>query len=228
MIKVYIHQPDFIPPLNFFLRVKKSNVFVILDDVQINRSGWTNRDLIKTKDGTKKITVPIEYIKRENAYIKDIKLHNKNEWKKKLLNQVYENYKDSKFFKENIKILELGFDKKFEKLIDLNLYFIQKYLKILDIRTKIIYSSELNIKTFKSDKMLDICCHLGATEYITGVASMIYLNKEKFQKKNIQINCDIEVKKKYNQIGEKFIPNLSIIDYMFNCCNGKTSNFLND
>ena len=45
--KVFIHQPDFAPWITFFKRIAFSNIFVVLDDVQFNRRGWTNRDYIK-------------------------------------------------------------------------------------------------------------------------------------------------------------------------------------
>ena len=228
MKKIYIHQPDFIPPLNFFLRAKRSDIFVILDDVLLNRSGWTNRDLIRTKSGIKKLTVPIQYIERDKAFIKSVKISNEKSWNKKILNQIHENYKDSKFYNQNMQILKSGFDKKFEKIIDLNLYFIKVYFKIFDIKTKLIFSSKLNIKSSKSNKILDICKLLQATEYITGEGSKNYLINETFESNKIKINYNISLKKSYNQIGEKFISNLSAIDYLFNCCNGKSSNFLNE
>ena len=69
MSKVFIHQPDFCPWLNFFMRAKHSDYFVVLDNVQFNRRGWFNRDIIKTKSGAYKITIPIKKEPRDSLLI---------------------------------------------------------------------------------------------------------------------------------------------------------------
>ena len=76
MSKVFIHQPDFCPWINFFLRAKYSDYYVILDDIQFNRRGWFNRDLIKTKNGILKITIPVKKEPREISIIKNVKISN--------------------------------------------------------------------------------------------------------------------------------------------------------
>jgi len=44
--KVLIHQPEYIPWVNFFLRLKNCDIFVILDDVQFSRRSFQNRNVI--------------------------------------------------------------------------------------------------------------------------------------------------------------------------------------
>lgn len=57
---VTIHQPDFLPWRGFFDRWGKSDLYIVLDDVQFLRRGWHHRDKIKTKDGVKWLTVPVK------------------------------------------------------------------------------------------------------------------------------------------------------------------------
>lgn len=228
MTIVYIHQPDFIPSLNFFLRAKKSDIFVILDDVLLNRNGWTNRDIIKTRHGIKKITVPIKYIERHNAIIKNVKISYEHNWIKKNLSILEENYKESKFFNSNIKLINSGLNKRFTYIIDLNIYFIKKIFKIFSIKTKIIYASELKIPSTKSQKILDICKVFNAKEYITGLGSKNYLDEDSFKKSKISLNYSIYFKKNYKQIGDNFVNGLSVIDYLFNCYDGKQAKILNE
>ena len=60
-----IHQPDFLPHINFFIKAKKSMQLVILDDVQFLRRGWTHRDQILTKNGVEWITIPVKKTSRD-------------------------------------------------------------------------------------------------------------------------------------------------------------------
>ena len=50
MTVVAIHQPCYIPWLPFFEKIKKSDIFVFLDDVQYQKNGWQNRNKIRTND----------------------------------------------------------------------------------------------------------------------------------------------------------------------------------
>ena len=59
------------------------------------------------------------------------------------------------------------YDKKFELLIDLNITIIEFIKKEFNIKTKIYFSSELDISN-SPDKILDICKQLNADKYISG------------------------------------------------------------
>ena len=55
---VVIHQPDFAPYIGFFQRLINAELIIILDNVQFvhSNNGWTHRDKIRTKEGSKWIT----------------------------------------------------------------------------------------------------------------------------------------------------------------------------
>ena len=66
-MKVAIHQPNFCPYPGFFHKMMSSDIFVLMDDVQLEFD-ITNRNKIITKDGDwTRITIPIK---------KNQKLHN--------------------------------------------------------------------------------------------------------------------------------------------------------
>ena len=56
---VSIHQPDFIPWLGFFDKIRLSDLFIIGDNVQFRKKGWTNRNQIKTANGASWLTIPV-------------------------------------------------------------------------------------------------------------------------------------------------------------------------
>lgn len=221
MSKVFIHQPDFCPWLNFFMRAKHSDYFVVLDNVQFNRRGWFNRDIIKTKSGAYKITIPIKKEPRDSLLIKNVKFSNYDDWKKVFFKTLEVNYSKSKFFHENILILNNLFNEDFVYLIDLNIKLINYFFSIFSIKTKLIFSSELRLSSYKNKLIVDICNKLNCKEYITGKGSDDYLDLDEFKKNNISLNQNVNFNDKYLQINGTFMKDLSVLDFYFNCYDKK-------
>ena len=55
------HQPNYLPWLGFFDKMRRSDIFIIEDDVQYGHNGFVNRNRIKTQHGAKWLTVPVEH-----------------------------------------------------------------------------------------------------------------------------------------------------------------------
>ena len=58
--KVLITQSNYIPWKGFFDNLNIVDVFVVYDDMQYTKRDWRNRNIIKTPNGLKWITIPIE------------------------------------------------------------------------------------------------------------------------------------------------------------------------
>ena len=87
----------------------------------------------------------------------------------------------------------------------------------LDVKTKIIFESELNVKGTSSEKLLNICKQIDATKYVSGSGGKNYLDEKIFQKNHIDIEYQKYTPTLYSQLNSKsFIPNLSILDLLFN------------
>ena len=84
MSKILIHQPEYLPWTHLFEKIKLSDVFVFLDNVQYNRRSYQNRNEIKTQHGRKWLTVPLKYSSREEL-ISNILIDNSQNWKKTTL-----------------------------------------------------------------------------------------------------------------------------------------------
>ena len=221
---ISIHQPDFIPYFGFFNKISKSDTFVIMDNVQLSRSGWTHRDQIKTKKGVEWITIPIKKIK-EKQLIKDVKIDEQKNWRKKHLNVIYENYKNSKYFDECYSIKTI-YDNKTNSLLEFNLFAIKLLFKKLDIKPEIVFLSELNVSGNKSQLLINILNKLGVKNYISGIGAKDFLNLPEFKKKGLEVNYNEFVHPVYKQLYGNFICNLSIIDILLNCGISKTKRFL--
>src|SRR5438132_1511588 len=58
-MKVAIHQPHYLPWLGDFAKWAAADLFVLLDTVQYEKNGWQNRNRIKTREGPRWLTVPV-------------------------------------------------------------------------------------------------------------------------------------------------------------------------
>ena len=58
-MKCSIIQPSYIPWRGYFHSIQRADVFIFYDDVQYDKHGWRNRNLIKTKAGAKWLTIPV-------------------------------------------------------------------------------------------------------------------------------------------------------------------------
>ena len=55
-----MHQPNYLPWIGFFDKLRRCDVFVLLDEVQYPRGGSVaNRNRIRTGNGTLMLTVPV-------------------------------------------------------------------------------------------------------------------------------------------------------------------------
>lgn len=213
------HQVNFLPYLGFFDKMVKSNVFVLLDDVQFVHTGdlaWMNRNKIRTRDGWQYITVPVYVKGRHGQLLFEVQISNEHNWRRKILGAIKQNYVNAPFFKTIYNKVEEGINKNTLKLIDLNIYFLDFIINYLGITTKVILSSALNIKSTKTQRLVDLCKMFEAKKYISGIHGKEYLDIELFKQEGIEVVFQEFKAKEYKQQFEGFIPNLSVIDAMFN------------
>ena len=164
---VTIHQPIHFPYMGFFQKMKSADLFILLDDVEFSKNEFYNRNKFKNNSGHDEwFTVPVEK-KANSKLIKDVTLADDYGWRKKLAKQMKQN-----FGNEFLKIYA-G-----KKIVDINIKSIEYCKDKLNINTKIIKSSDLKIKGFKSERLYNICKEVNATEYISGPLGKNYLDKD--------------------------------------------------
>jgi len=227
MSVVSIHQPHFLPWLNYFNKVALADVFIWLDDVQYRRRYFQNRAKIKSQNTDIWITVPI----KKPDYLAEIKaIEIQKEALPKMLVTLESLYKKTPFFTDFFNDIKNIFLKKHTLLSDLNYDLFMYLIKVLDVKTKIVKSSDipLNNITNPNERLLKLCQHFEATQYIAGKGGKNYMDLDLFKQNNIEIlwqkfpNQNIE----YEQINGSFIHGLSIIDVLFNTGVEKTKQLI--
>jgi len=214
MTLICIRQPGYLPFSGFFKKIMSSDIFVFLDDVQFEKNDWDNRNKIRTSDGSMWLTVPV--LHKFGQKLNEIKIVNDDEWNQKHLKAIQINYQKAPFFETYWYEIKKILDKKWDRLIDLNYEFIEYFLSKLEIKKKIVKSSDLKIDASGSEKLLKICKELKADTYLSGELGKNYLDEDIFNEDKIKITYEKYEHPKYFQVYNPFLSNMSIIDLLFN------------
>ena len=220
-MKLAIHQPNYLPWPGYFHKMESADVFLILDTVQYITFKYDNRCEINTPRGEQWLTVPVG-LQKSGTMTKDVNLPDGAEWKLNQKRTILNNYSKTLYYKDYSSEINEIFDTGWKKLSDLNIKLIHVIREWLGIDTPLKFASELPESTLKGTELiLSYCQELGADVYLSGVGGKNYLEQEQFENNNIKLEFQNFTPIVYPQRFGDFIPNLSVIDLLFNC--GKES-----
>lgn len=227
-MKVGIMQPYLFPYIGYFQLINIVDKFIIFDDANYIKKGWINRNNILVNNKIYRFNLPVMGIS-QNEIIKDIRILDEFQNKKKLLKTICHAYKKAPMFKFIYPILEdiILYDNcKLSEYIENSIRVICTYL---EIDTKIIKSSKLNNnKSLRSeDKIIDICKLLNSNVYINPIGGMSLYSKEKFAQNNIELYFIKSAIVRYKQFNDEFYENMSIIDVLMFNSKERVKDFLN-
>src|SRR5690242_2311594 len=105
MKTVAIVQSNYIPWKGYFDLIASVDEFILYDDMQYTRRDWRNRNLIKTPQGVRWLTVPVQVKGRYDQRIRDTEIDGtgwtEDHWKALVLN-----YGRARHFQEVAAVLE--------------------------------------------------------------------------------------------------------------------------
>jgi len=215
-----IMQPTYFPWVGYFNLIQQSDVFVFLNDVQFSKQSWQVKNRISIQGEELMLTVPIKKASLSTK-IDQTLIDNSKPWKKKHLKSIYYGYIKSRFFHEVFPIIEGIIMTETNYLFELNMKIIKTISnKILGVK-EFIDSRNLNINSKdKLDRILQTCCEVNATEYLSPSGSIAYLEslnyKERFSNASLLFKKQNYTPVEYSQLKTPFKPCLSIIDLLFN------------
>lgn len=216
--RLVILQPGYLPWLGFFDMMMQADLFVFIDDVQYDKQSWRNRNRIKTKNGWTWLTVPVLLKGHHLDQIRNIKIDNSKKWMERHWNLIQENYRNAPFFKEYADNFRQFYQKKWEYLEELDLAIVDEFRRILNINTPLAKSSDIDTAGLKSQaKVIAICKHFGAKEYLNGPAGKAIYSEEVFAENGIRLIWHNYKHPVYPQQFGEFIPYMSTLDLVFNC-----------
>ncbi len=214
-MKLTVHQPNFLPYLGFFDKIRQVDIFVVMDDVQYTKRGFTNRNRIKKPDGAMWLTVPVK--SERDSLVNEVRISNHVDWKSRHLKTLEHMYSKAGHFDEVFPVIQDVYSQDWSLLSDLNIEMIRRCFYFLGITVRMVMSSSLDISDkFGGERIIEICKRLDCPEYFSGKSGRNYLDLSAFEDKDIRVTFqDFEHPVYLQQFGE-FIPNLSVIDYLFN------------
>jgi len=211
-------RPYFAPFPGFFSRVYRSDVFVVLDNVQFPRgTTWITRNRFKNDQGTLWMTVPVWKKGLDLQNLKDVRICHDNNLQAKHLKSLKQAYANAPYFSEHLAFLTHIFSTGVERLIDFNMAILRHLILHMGIDTEIRRLSELNISAKGEGLLLEICRYFKASSYLAHGAAVTHLDPRLFEKSGVDLVFHKPKICTYPQLWGDFLPDLSAFDLVFNC-----------
>ncbi len=215
-----ILQPTYLPWAGYFEMIYATDIYVVFDHVQFVRKSWHQRNVIKTSNGKTMLTVPVKK-KTRSTPICDIEISCNNNktplvshWKAICLA-----YRNAPYFKDYEEIFSKIYSTKYKYLEVLNMEIIKAICEILQIETKIRFSSKLNLveeHLGRTEKIVNLCKKVGISYLYDAKGAQQLLDISLFEKEGITVEFQDYKHPEYSQLFGQFIPYLSVIDLLFN------------
>lgn len=217
MKKVAILQSNYIPWKGYFDLINMVDELVLYDDMQYTRRDWRNRNKIKTPQGLKWLSIPVEvkgkYFQKINETLVSDKSWSVNHWQ-----TIKQFYSKTPYYKDYNDVFEdFYMNNQEEHLSLINARLIEIVNCILGIQTKINWSSDYELIEGQTEKLLSICKQAGADVYLSGPAAKEYFDESLAEKMGMQVEwIDYSGYAEYHQLHPPFEHGVTILDLIFN------------
>ena len=180
-------------PIQWYQKLYRAEHVEIEQWESFQKQTYRNRCLIATANGVQALTVPVEH--GDSPLIKDIRLSDHGNWRHLHWNALQSAYGESPFFEYYQDDIRPFFENHWTFLLDFNEEIRQKMCELIDIQPNVSYTEGF----IPEESPL--------TSYRTAISP-----------KHPQDDPDFQPKRYYQVYDQKhgFLPNLSILDLLFN------------
>lgn len=217
-MKIGIMQPYFWPYLGYFQLINAVDIFVIYDNIKYTKKGWFNRNRYLCNGTDKVFSIPL---KKDSDFldVRDRRIASDFD-KSQLKNKISAAYSKAPYFESVFSLFCKSVDNEDSNLFEYIFKSVKDICAYLQINTEIVISSTLTVgnELKGKDRVIAICRELNGEEYVNPIGGLSLYDKQEFQDNGIELffikmNDDIV----YTQLGDDFVPALSILDVlMFN------------
>ena len=187
----------YLPPVQYFAHLQSAEQVWIEQYDHYQKQTYRNRCVIAAPDGPLSLTVPIEKPNTQKAFMRDIRISDHGNWRHLHWNAIESAYNHTPFFEYYKDDFRPFYEKKFDFLVDYNEQLCQLVCQLIDIDT-----SFLRTESYVAEPSNTI----------------IDLRDAIHPKKEVMDDASFSAVPYYQVFQERlgFLPNLSIIDLLFN------------
>ena len=212
-----ILQPGYLPWLGFFEQFYRCDVFIVYDDVQYDKDGWRNRNRIKTVNGWQWLTVPVLTSGQNKPLVKDTRINNKTNWRKKHLASIQQSYSKAPHFQDYFDAIQHTYAQEWDFLIDLDMHFIRLLAGGLGLERDMRFASAFGgSDAGPTARLVHICEAVGADIFYEGAAGKHYIDEALFDAHGIRLQYQQYDHPEYDQLHGEFLPYMSTLDLLLN------------
>lgn len=209
---VAIHQPNYLPWLGYFEKIKRSDVFVLLDDAEYSSGSWINRNKIKTPHGWTWLTVPV---RGTSGPIADVEIVDEG-WRETHRKSLQASYGGAAHYEEFGAFFAATYARSWESLCELNVHLVRQLADRLALDCEFVRASTLEVDATGSERIVRLCEELGADRYYSGEGARSYNDRARFEAADIALEYQSFDPPRYEQRFGEFLPKLSIVDPLLN------------
>jgi WbqC-like protein family len=213
-----MHQASYFPWLGLLDKVSRSDVYLVMDEVQLADRAFQHRNLFLTADGKVKfLTIPFVRKHYREHKFREIEIA-RDEWRREHLSFIRSNYGRHPFAGEVMPRLERFFSAEYRLLVDAVLASMRLSFDLFGIATRMILQSEMNYDRSlrRGDLVLALVRSAGARCYLSGSGARAYLDEAAFCG-DLKLRYTDFQHPQYAQRGSvEFQPGLAGLDALFN------------
>ena len=187
----------YLPPVQYFAHLQSAEQVWIEQYDHYQKQTYRNRCVIAAPDGPLSLTVPIEKPNTPKAFMRDIRISDHGNWRHLHWNAIESAYNHTPFFEYYKDDFRPFYEKKFDFLVDYNEQLCQLVCQLIDIDTSFQRTESYVVEP--SNTIID-------------------LRDAIHPKKEVMDDASFSAVPYYQVFQERlgFLPNLSIIDLLFN------------
>lgn len=223
---VAIVQSSYIPWKGTFDLIGHADELILLDHVQFTRRDWRNRNRVKTAQGPRWLTIPVQVKGRYEQRIDETRVSDRS-WPEQHWRVIEQSYARAERFADHAPVLERLFRDTDEELLSrINHRFLTAVCELLGIGTTISWSTDYEIHGRRTEALLGLCRQAGASVYLSGPSAAAYLDVGRFEEAGVAVRwMDYAGYRDYPQVHPPFVHEVSVVDLLL-CAGSEAPRYL--
>ena len=210
---VAIHQPNYLPWWGYWHKLASADVFILLDDVQYEKGGYTNRVRIGGDGEPCWMTIPV------SVHLGDTiqQVHPAHvEWPKQHLQMLAYRYRHAPFCNEVLEALQKWFRFIPEQapIAVVNSYLIRRMVQQMRLHISLRVASSYHLQGLSGTARLIALVQAVDPQgtYLSGRGGAAYQDEAAFRRAGLDVQYTPNIEPVYDHDTAIFTPGLSLID----------------